>query len=499
MAQQMLTGGPARRRVLGGLLDADGWTWASIKALFWLIVIIMTLGYIPDRAYYFTVFETIDLGINPATFPGDRFTPISLCPAPNKDLPCPAPAGAAIPWDPAPAELSLPAPRTDGAVVQVGARFLYVGGNDGAAASSAVYVAELAGSGNYGAWAEGPPLPEARTDAGAAFLAGKAYVVGGAGPDGAPRTTTYVLSPDPATGALGTWAPDEALALPAPRRGGTLVAAADGLIYVGGADESGPTATVWKANLDSKGKLSAWKPQADLAAARVDANAAIIGDFLWVYGGSDAAGPTAQVQIGRIVKEAVTDPSVTPPTRIDVFGTQPETSPLHLPEPRTNAAGFTANGALYLIGGSDGTGGRGELYWTIPDPESATLTVDDSTGTGWHHLAQSDLPTGGLAGGAAIVNGPNAFIIGGTGGGGVIASAARTNLAPKAPFFQVSLLGGVTIPALKIEGEIGQQLGYLAAAGVASANFAVLVFIAWAYAHPDRARALWRRIRRRPA
>ena len=55
------TGSASRNRVLFGLLDADGWTWASLKAAFWFVVIIMLLGYIPDRAYYFTVFSTIDV------------------------------------------------------------------------------------------------------------------------------------------------------------------------------------------------------------------------------------------------------------------------------------------------------------------------------------------------------------------------------------------------------------------------------------------------------
>ena len=41
--------------------------------------------------------------------------------------------------------------------------------------------------------------------------------------------------------------------------------------------------------------------------------------------------------------------------------------------------------------------------------------------------------------------------------------AARANLAPQPPFFQLGLVGA-TVPALKVSGEIGQQLGYLNAA-----------------------------------
>ena len=64
MAQQALGPGATvpRRRVLFGLLDAGGWAWAGLKAGFWLIVIIFMLGYLPDRAYYFTVNRTIDIG-----------------------------------------------------------------------------------------------------------------------------------------------------------------------------------------------------------------------------------------------------------------------------------------------------------------------------------------------------------------------------------------------------------------------------------------------------
>ena len=52
----------------------------------------------------------------------------------------------------------------------------------------------------------------------------------------------------------------------------------------------------------------------------------------------------------------------------------------NLPGPRTGASGFAANGALYLVGGSDGTAPRKELYWALPDATGALPA-------GWHHLA----------------------------------------------------------------------------------------------------------------
>ena len=102
-----------RRRALFGLLDADGWGWASVKAFIWLVIIIFMLGYLPDRAYYFTVGRTVDLGVL-------VWSPVNFCPPTNQSLPCPPPVGSVVPFEQSPSELALPAPRTDGSVIQVG-------------------------------------------------------------------------------------------------------------------------------------------------------------------------------------------------------------------------------------------------------------------------------------------------------------------------------------------------------------------------------------------
>ena len=104
---------PVRRRAFFGLFDADGWGWASVKAIFWFVVMIMLLGYLPDRAYYFTVQKTVDLGLL-------LWSPINFCPPENLTLPCPAPAGATLPWQPSPTEIQLPGGRTDGEAGRLG-------------------------------------------------------------------------------------------------------------------------------------------------------------------------------------------------------------------------------------------------------------------------------------------------------------------------------------------------------------------------------------------
>ena len=111
----------ARRRAFFGLFNADGWPWAIVKALFWFVVIIVMLGYIPDRAYYFTVQRTVDVGVL-------GWSPVNLCPPENQTLPCPVPAGATLPWYPGPGEVSLPAPRTDGSAGLIGQTYRLRGG-----------------------------------------------------------------------------------------------------------------------------------------------------------------------------------------------------------------------------------------------------------------------------------------------------------------------------------------------------------------------------------
>lgn len=482
MAQQALGAGMSvpRRRAVFGLLDADGWAWASIKAFVWLVIIIFVLGYLPDRAYYLTVGRTVDLGLL-------VWSPINLCPPTNETLPCPAPVGALVPWHPSPAELALPAGRTDGALLQVGTKILYIGGSDGTTAQGTVYVARTVGSGNFDAWAEGPALPEPRADASAAYVAGNIYLIGGTDATGAPTNTVYVLTPDGLTGELGDWkaAPDT-LTLPEARSGTAAAVTTDGLLLIGGRNADGPVSTTWKSLVDAKGALGTWNAEQPLFVPQADATAVVVGDYVWLYGGSDANGPVGAVQRGAFGKPAVAGLPANPAAG-KVTGWAVNDS-ANLPVARTNAAGWGSNGAIYLAGGNDGSGPQSDVYWAIP-----TSTGDLHA---WNHLEVSDLPAAGIEGAAAVVTGPTAVLVGGSTVGGVLASSARANIAPQGPFFQVGLIGA-TVPGLKIDGEVGQQLGYLNAANVGVVDFIILILIGWALAHKAQARAIVGRVRRR--
>jgi hypothetical protein len=562
MAKALPAGRPVHRRAFFGLFDSDGWGWAFTKAFFWLLVIIMALGYVPDRAYYFIVSRTIDLGIL-------GWSPVNLCPPENgAGVPCPVPAGGIVPWQDAAA--ALPQARTNGAAAQLGKNLLYIGGTDaiGGVPSATTFVSTV-DAGNIGAWAEGPALPEGRADPGLTTLSGTAYLVGGLDPDGKPTNTVWSIGLDPDTSQLGVWGEvmdgdpakkkdAAAVTLPEARSGAAVVAVTDGIVVAGGRGPDGkPTATVWKSTIDKDGFLQAFQEQPSLAFAVADASIALEGTYLWVYGGSDANGAVAGVQradygvastaTGSAApgapsaipgtqapagetpaattltttapaesQPATSEPASPAPSAETAASAEPSPAPataaataappaatnapggspsasgapegvqgwtvsdaLNLPGPRTGASGFAANGALYVVGGSDGTSTKRELYWALPD---ATGNLPG----GWRHLNETDLPQG-IENAAVVTSGSSALLLGGDDGSAAVASSTKASLAPEEPFFRLGLVG-LVVPGLQIGGEIGQQLGYLAAAGVGTGNFVILVAIGWAFNHRETIR-----------
>ena len=469
---------PARRRAFFGLFDADGWSWASVKAIFWFVVMIMMLGYLPDRAYYFTVQQTVDLGLL-------LWSPINFCPPANETLPCPAPTGATLPWHPSPPEIQLPAGRTDGVAAVIGPVYLYAGGSDGTAATADVYFSRAVGSGNLDVWKAAPSLPEARSAAAGVVVGNTLYVIGGYGPDGKPTTTVYslTLAND---GTFGEWTTVTGAALPEARAGLSAAAVSDGIVIMGGTDGTAPSTGVWKSQLTTTAPVipGPWVAQNPLVEPNVDGVAMHIGNYVYLVGGSNATGPVATVQVGTLG-----GPDAVPANPNDMYQPWKYSAQTNLPGPRTNPSGFTSNGVMYIQGGSDGTSPLTSTLWTTPDANGVIPL--------WQTLPQTDLGQG-IQGAQAMTSGSYSFIVGGQTASGLTGGLARAYMAPQTPFFQLGLLGA-TIPGLKLDGEIGQQIGYLNAAGVGTVNFILLILIGWGFAHKERVREIVAERRRRRA
>jgi hypothetical protein len=492
MAERALPPGALRRRTAFGLLDADGWTAAFFKALFWFLLIIFLLGYIPDRLYYFTVANTLDVGYNAIPL-------VNLCDpsndAPGRRLPCPAPVGAVVPWQQSPPELALPEPRVGAAAVQSGTNLYLIGGEASGAAVADTLATQVTTDGNLGQWTEGPALPEARTRMAVTTLSGVPYVIGGLDADGAPTATVFqgIVEEGVLTGwtALDGQNDTVDLTLPVALGGAAALPAANGIYIAGGQGEEGMTPTVYRSLLGggSPPSLGAWEEvaHAPLPEPRADATGVAIGDFLYVMGGEGPDGPTRTVYKLTVDDEGelITDPATGQPLgwKHPIEGTGGE-----LPQARALGSGFAASGALYLIGGAGADGAlQPTAYWSVPDPTSGDIAR-------WNELPASNLPEPRSR--AAITNvGSFAFAVGGETEGGPTDTSVRANLSPKLPFFRLGLFGA-TIPALSIKGEIGQQLGYLNAFGVGLTNFAILIGIGWAYSHRAQTMRLFERISR---
>jgi len=455
------------------LLDADGWAWATLKAFFWFLLIIFLQGYVPDRSYYFIVSPTIDLGYN-------AISPVNFCAASNKTLPCPAPAGAIVPWEGSPAQLALPQPRAGGGVVTSGENLYLVGGRGPDGVATADVLATIVGQQNLlGGWATGPALPQPRADAVIVSLSGVPYVIGGRDATGNPTAT--VLRGTLKEGKLTGWEDVADLALSAPLADAAAVSTTKGIFIFGGRSTDGaPSAKVYQAVMGAGASPTLGKfaevTQLPLPEPRADHTAVATGNFVYVLGGTGPNGASNTVYF--LALSATGEPKTDPETNLP-FGwgvSTAQASAFALPEPRAKHMSFTNSGAIYVVGGTGADGSPQKTnYWAVPDASTGTL------GGGWSHLPAADLPDG--VADAAIANvASTAFVIGGDTGAGTSASAFRSNLAPARPFFRLGLFG-LTVPALAIKGEIGQQLGYIVAGSAALGNFVILVIIGIAYAH----------------
>lgn len=482
MAQYALPPGAARRRAVFGLFDADGWTWASIKATFWFLLIIFLSAYVPDRAYYFTVSPTLDVGFN-------AISPINLCPAENKGLPCPAPAGAVIPWEQSPGNLALPAGRVAAGVFTSGEYMYLVGGRSNNVATASV-LSTTVFDGNLTPWAEGPALPEPRSDYALVNLSGTPYVVGGLDASGAP--TAAVFRGVVTEGVVTAWETADDLALPVALSDLSGVATGTGIYLFGGRSADGLSRATYRSELTTTGTptLQAWQELTELPLpeARANATALSTGASVYVLGGEGPSGPTNTVFYLGLDTHGL--PRVNDVTdRPFGWGVSvAQSASAALPEPRAGHTSYTNSGAIYVIGGLAEDGSvTDSVFWTVPNAADGTIRE-------WRRRDEVDLPEPRAEAAAAVV-GQHAFIIGGSTGAPEADSTYRADTAPRLPFFRLGLFG-VTVPALSIKGEIGQQLGYIIAGSAALGNFVILVVIGWMYSHPRETHRFFRWISR---
>jgi hypothetical protein len=159
-----------------------------------------------------------------------------------------------------------------------------------------------------------------------------------------------------------------------------------------------------------------------------------------------------------------------------------------LPEPRAGATTFVNSGAIWVLGGRGPNDQvTNTAYWAVPNSADGTIST-------WSRLEVTDLLEP-RTGAAAAPIGQHVFVTGGSNDSGLLATSLRADLAPRTPFFRLGLFG-ITVPALSIKGEIGQQLGYIVAGSAALGNLFLLIAVGWMYSHKSETFRFFRFITR---
>jgi hypothetical protein len=354
---------------------------------------------------------------------------------------------------------------------------LYViGGSSGGKPVTTVLTTTVADA-NLSVWAQGAALPEPRAGAVVLTLSGVPYVIGGTDASGAPTQTVFRGTVE--QGALTGWE-DAGINLPVPLTDASGVATATSLYIFGGRTTGDAiVATTYHSAIPTgQTKLAPWQELTELPLpeARAGATAVASGISVYVLGGQGPSGVTNSVfYLGLDTKgNPAIDNNTDRPKGWGVSVNQSASAAL--PEPRQHQTSFTNGGAVYVIGGTDADNKTVTTnYWTVPNATNGLIS-------GWTRLDATDLPQPQSLT-AAAVSGSTVFLVGGSdANGGDLTTVLRGDLAPRLPFFRLGLFG-VTVPALSIQGEIGQQLGYIIAAGAGTGGLITLIIIGWMFSH----------------
>lgn len=291
---------------------------------------------------------------------------------------------------------ALPAARERHAAAVVGGRVFVVGGLVSGSASAEVWSAALNADGTLGAWRREADLPAPRESHALAVFAGRLYVLGGF--DGSAKATVW--SADVQTdGRVAAWKNE--VALPAARYR-LAAAASGGWLYAFGGDNGVVSqGTVYRAALEGNGRVGAWAAATALPAARNSHAAAAVNGRVYVAGG-----------LGAGVEEEVWSAALAGPA---VGAWRTETA---LPSGLFRHALLATGGSLVAVGGHDGAAAQTVLL-------SAALASDGTLGS-WRTAGAVPLTRFGHA---AVLNGPDLFVLGGADDSFVAADSLQTRLA----------------------------------------------------------------------
>ena len=365
-----------------GLLDADGWAWAGIKA-----------GVLAGRHH-----PDARLHPRPGLLPDGqpdrrprraRLVADQLLPAGERDAALSG-AGRGRRAVAAVAGRSWPCPRRGptAASPRSGPSCCTSAARMARPPSRPCTSRRPSGRATSAAWAEGPALPEPASDASVVTVSGVIYVIGGRDAAGAPTTTVFQPRPrTPQTGDIGDVAAGRRRSPSTrPGPGPPAWSAPDGILLIGGEGPDGPVDTTLKSLLTTQGGLGAWAAGgAAWSRRRPMPTRPSVGDFVWLWGGHDANGPVAAVQRGSLGLEAAEGLPENPDEgKVIQWATERR---VDLPAPARRRRGLVGQRRLCTSSVAPMRAARSaDLYWAIP--------TSDGEIPEWKHLEQADLPVG---------------------------------------------------------------------------------------------------------
>ncbi len=247
--------------------------------------------------------------------------------------------------------------RTAHTTVVAGAH-VYVFGGHGETALATVERAAIRGDGSIGAFSVLPQsLSVPRESSTTVVLGRSVFVLGGA------ASSTVERASLGADGSLGAFSVLTGVTLASPLEGTESVLIGNHLYLVGGSTSAGPVATTMRASINDSGALASFTPVAEqLSTARIGASSVIIGSSLYVLGGGNAQGLVASIERAPVQPDGALAPFV-------------ELAGVTLVNPRSNFTIVALGNFLYVLGGLNSSGNA------ISTIERASIAADGTIGT----------------------------------------------------------------------------------------------------------------------
>lgn len=246
---------------------------------------------------------------------------------------------------------------------------------------------------SLGNWGNGPAMARARYDSEVLVTRNAVINIGGRETvDGAPASTVYLKYINTGNGTIGS--SSGRTSLPIPLANTKAVITVGKLFVIAGETTMGPSAAIYETDFDSYGRTGSWTLVGNLPEGLTGHQATVIGDWVYVLGGSNASGATDTILRSPIDSNGNLGAWVQAGT---------------LPNVMSNFEIIVTNHKLFVLGKHNTTG-------EVNSSMSCPINPDGSLGVWTYGPAVPET----VGSGSLVVTEDSVYILGGTNDSGVI-------------------------------------------------------------------------------